>query len=125
VIDIESQNISLFDVTEQLTLASDFFTGHTQRNLPIDLEVVSLWTRVRPEQPLRGKARLRFLSPGESMIHQQEFELDLTQAPRTRSRLRINALPLQGPGQYNFALDVFNGTWLECARVPLEIKTES
>ena len=124
VIDIDSQNISLFDITEQITLPLDFFNQSRQRMLPIELEVVSLWARNATETPDKGRARLSFLSPTHKLIHQQEFDLDLTQTPRTRSRLRISSLPLEKVGEYNFLMDVFKKTWVESARIPINIQLD-
>jgi len=119
IIDNESNNISLVDVIEKLEI-----TGPSGEGLaPIQMEVVTLWTRHDLSQPSRAGARLRLVGPDNNQIDEPiSYDVDLTTFFRTRHRVRMGGLPIRGSGLYRFLVELEeNGNWREVAKVPLEV----
>ncbi len=121
IIDRDSNNLSLFNVIEQINIEGEPQLG---RVAPVGLEVVSLWVRSDLNTPGRGHARLTFVSPTGTRIKSVEDELDLTKCERLRTRRLFAGLELSEPGQYTFKLELLNdgeNRWREVASVPLKV----
>lgn len=133
LVDAETNNVSLIDVIEQLTLAGD------PPKLPPDgkpiilagtqLNVVSLWTRADLTRSERVTFRLVVITPdGKRIVPKEQHDLDLENQRRMRVFLRLNSFPYRGPGDYNWLIEERQQTksgkpkWTKVARIPLEIK---
>ena len=122
-IDSESNNVSIYNVIEQLNLAG--LGGQGPGLLPMELEVVSLW--IADEIPIRGFTRLRLHMPTSVGEPSNEGMIDLTQPgiSRFRTRQRMVGLQFEGYGLYWWHVEYrADGTdaWETVARLPLEIK---
>ena len=121
VTDKESNNVSLFNVTEQLNVEEDKFPS----TVAIELEIASLWARARLEEPASGYARIRLLSAdGSEDIKAQEYYLDLTEHRRLRTRTHLQGIPVKSLGVLHFQIEMRSDTseeWKTMARIPLEI----
>lgn len=124
VIDQDSNNITLFEVLEQLTITGPPLVTGEVGVVPIACELVTLWSRTRDNQASRGYGRAVLLSPSETVIREQEYDIDLTVHARTRHRVRLHGLPIQEAGRYRFRVDVRDEgerEWRTVASVPLEV----
>lgn len=126
VIDKDSNNISLQDVIEQLTL---FTEPGEPVVVPMPLEVVTLWARSDFNVPARGRARLTFSSPSEEFVVPPfEHDVDMSSHRRVRSRAHFQGLPIREPGRHTFRIELQNEgetTWHRVAAVPLQILFEA
>lgn len=125
VVDRETNNISLFNIVEQLTL----LTQPEQEITPqLPLDIVTLWARADDAVPARGFSRLTFRSPAGDPIHQEEGRVDLSDHERLRMRRRLLLrLNLRESGRYCFCVEVRleNETeWRTVATVPLKVVVE-
>jgi hypothetical protein len=128
IVDQQTNNVSLLDVLEELTLsphAVDPGTGHPR--YPAVFNVVSLWARQNPAQPEVGKTRLCLLSPAGDSLMEITAEVSLQEFRRLRHSWRIMGFPLAGTGRYHFRVERradADADWEEVARVPLDIDVE-
>ena len=119
--DKESNNVSLFNVTEEL--GGTVVGEERPRSIPYQLTLVTLWTRSDAATPERDSARVRLLTPdGGEAFDANLHEVDLSQYKRARHQLAFGALPYRGPGRYEFVVELQDDAgWTEKARVPLDV----
>lgn len=112
--DTESNNVSLFNVVEQLGVpaAAD---GNV---VPIDFELVSLFQRDDPTEPQIEDAELTIRDPSGTVIGTFNLVADMNNTLRSRVRLTSRAFRVSGEGIYWFEMTV-NGE--SAAKVPLSI----
>lgn len=122
VIDRDSNSVSLLDVVEELNI------GHTparESNLVFSLDLMTLWVRADRDVPVQGRGRVTFLSPsGEITDGPFEFDIDLSQHRRNRSKGRFRALHINEPGQHRFLVELQGEDeteWNQVATVPIEV----
>lgn len=123
VIDRDSKNLSLFNVLEQIAVQGEANTGE-RRLIPMDLEVVSLWSRSDYDVSAKGVQRLTLLSPDEESLASGEQEIDLSKHRRFRNRARFRGLPMKGAGRYVFRVDQMTeggAEWQHVMDIPLEV----
>jgi hypothetical protein len=121
VIDRESNNVSLENVLEQLTISTGPKPGGL---LPIRIDVMTLWVRSDFNVPATGTGRVTFVSPSGAESELLEFPINLEEHQRFRSRARYQALPLAESGRYSFRVDLrVDGAeeWQTVSVVPLEV----
>lgn len=121
VIDRDSNNISLHNVIEQLTIREE---PAPRAVVPATFEVVTLWARLDFDVPSRGRARLTFVSPSGSVLDPQEYDIDLSQFHRHRQRSRFQGLPVREHGRHAFLVELQNEdetTWHQVAAVPVGV----
>jgi hypothetical protein len=127
VIDQETNNISLFEVLEQLNLqmsppSADAFT------VPMSFEVVTLWSRGSDGQPARGRARVVTIGVSGSRREAQPYDIDLTTFQRIRNRTRFMGFEVQRAGRMEFGIELQGEDaepWRRVATVPLVIVFEA
>lgn len=121
VIDRESNNVSLQNVIEQITIRGEPILDTV---VPIPLDVVTLWVRTNTDMPGQAHTRLTFLSPSGTVLGSLESEVDLSEYERYRARTHFQALPVTEPGRYIFRIELQNegaSKWRQVAIVPLRI----
>jgi hypothetical protein len=122
VVDKASNNVSLQNVLEQLTIIGE--PSHDLK-LRLELAIVSFWIRSNMEQPAFGRVRVTFVSPSGEDLASIESEINMLDHARSRNIMRAGVLPLPEAGYYNFRVDVQHkdsDTWQQVALVPLEVK---
>ncbi len=126
-LDKYTNQVSLLDVIE--TLAITLLEPLPEKlpvNFPLQLQLVSFWTRSKTGVPEMARCRLHLAIPDGSKVKTTtELEIDLKQAARSRTFFRMNALPYHGPGLYSFVVEQYNEAtkkWKRVARIPLEIQ---
>lgn len=128
VIDRYTNNVSLFNVIEEITIPSTPPQGASGRGgmgagAAVVFQLVSLWVRSDLAVPERGYGRIRLATPDNQISTGQEFEVDLTQFLRLRQRTHMSTLPIRGEGIYRFMIDGRTDTqdWAEMFEVPLRV----
>ncbi len=125
-IDNQSNNVSLFEVIEQLTIR-----GAPQSQeflLPGTFELVSLWVRTDPAVPESAAMRIQLQRPDGSLKGGGTMDVNLTSALRNRTLAKMNGLPLLGAGRYCFIVEsklASEAVWTLCARIPVEVAIEA
>lgn len=91
--------------------------------IPVDVQIVSHWTRDDLDTPERGRARLRLAMPNGSEIPGMEFPIDLSEKPNNRVITPLPLHPCTGPGRYWHVIDLQrpDGSWAEVTRIPVAI----
>jgi phage-related baseplate assembly protein len=124
-IDQARNNISLLEIVEEMTLRNIPTESLSKGVLsPIELQLVTLWTRGDPDSPCSGKGRIQFLNPSGDVLSEVERNIDLQNSMRRRLILAIEGLPLKGEeGRYIFRVQLQEGeAWKDVAQIPLEVK---
>jgi hypothetical protein len=119
-IDRETNNISLFEVIEQIQVLDN----PARDQLVGPFELVSLWAR-GVGGPERGRVRVAIRGPSGRLLGQDVQEIDLREFKRVRARFRVAGIPIEGPGAYYFSIAVAGDepeSWTEVAKIPLEVQ---
>ncbi|MBI3739785.1 MAG: hypothetical protein HY258_12120 [Chloroflexi bacterium] len=120
VIDSETNNISIQDVIEQITINAE---PAENGFLPFQLELITLWGRKEINEATEGTERVTFITPSGKSEVISEAKIDLTKAERHRQRVRFPGLPISEAGKYYFAVEVKNGNneWKQVSAIPLKV----
>lgn len=124
VIDAETNNVSIQDVVEQITInaepAKDGF-------LPFPLELITLWGRKETNEPATGVERVTFITPSGTSKIVSEAEINLSSVERFRHRVKFPGLLVSEAGKYYFKVELKNGDneWREASAIPLKIIFQS
>lgn len=127
VVDRDTNNISLFNVIEEVALPAQppmSLTDAIAKNVvPTAFELIVLWARSNSDVPERGLGRVSILIPDATPKFTQEHDIDLSQFLRLRSRLRLPGLPVGGEGTYLFKIEgkPSGGEWTEMFELPLRV----
>ena len=106
---LETNNVSLIEVTEELVL--DVGAAGDQKStelsvipLPLNLVLVSLWSRIEDDEPIVGTAKDIFLTPSGRTLGEQKFKIDLSDHIRMRTMRNLIHLPIpvKESGKYRF-----------------------
>jgi hypothetical protein len=121
--DRETNNISLFDVIEQLNVLGPLPEPAARVALPIPFEVVSLWSRSNPDLAIESRGRVKMIAPNGDQAFVQEFPINLNENPRMRTQLRSVGFPLLGTGRYIFTVEILRAgdIWETVARIPVRL----
>lgn len=121
IIDSETNNISLLNVIEQISVAEEPVEGGF---IPGDFELVSFWTRNQDNQPLRTRIRLIAFHPSGSELGVWEAMIDLSQHRRSRHRMKFSGMPADTPGTYLFVTQQWDdgrNNWKTESEIPLSV----
>jgi hypothetical protein len=121
ITDSDSNNISIHNILEQLTIHSH---PKPKGNLSIRFEIVSLWIREDADNPCTGTSRVTFLSPSGKNLGTIELKIDLSIAERSRNRIKVDGIQLEEQGRYIYLVELKNsdGEWESVAEIPLTVK---
>lgn len=128
VTDRETNNVSLFNIIEEVQIPAPPPLDLSQTTIPLGvflpvLELMTLWVRSDLEAPERGRGRVRIIVPGAKVALAPEFDVDLTQFLRLRTRLRFPGLPVGDTGIYRFVVQGKAGDseWSTMFELPLRV----
>jgi hypothetical protein len=119
VVDQYSNNVSIHNVIENISIESDPIPDGW---ISIDLKVITFLERADINQPAKGKVRLSFISPSNNDFGSFESEVDLTKFTFARGLLGFDRLPLREPGRHYFKVELqIDGEdeWRKVAMVPV------
>jgi hypothetical protein len=110
VIDNETNNLSLYDILEQLTIKINVKKNSEEKiyniNIPIEYEVISFWTKSPDISEFNGELKLDIVNPKGKIL--KFFEKPLTipkDKRRLRSRIRISGFIADMEGIYTFRMN--------------------
>ncbi|MEX2514774.1 MAG: hypothetical protein WD335_01435 [Candidatus Paceibacterota bacterium] len=130
-IDQEKNNISLFNVIDQLNLPKKVFSNESedQESVSINHELVMVFRRVLPlhvsNQKIQADCKITLIDPkGEEL---QEVVIPLVfkeKSRRSRMRIRTNGILISSPGSYVYKIEVRNpdaDNFHKMGEIPLEV----
>jgi hypothetical protein len=118
-IDTETNAVTLFKVLEQVKVFTETLDSI---RIPIHYEIVSLWTRQKPDVPCQGKMRFIFRSPSNQQKQGIELDVDLSKTVNHRTRVVSDGIEFTGPGKYQFIIELQeedSPKWHMVASLPL------
>jgi len=124
-IDRETNNVSLFEVIEQLNVLGPLPDVAARAALPMQFEIVSLWARANAGEPEESTGRIVLIAPNGLEVLSHVFPVSLTEHTRMRTQMRSVGFPLLGRGRYVFRIELQDtgGTWNQVARIPVEVES--
>lgn len=134
VTDKDTNNVSLHNVIEQLSIEKipDEVKEQAQKEgldkfiIPFKIHVVSLWAREDLNKGSIGYGRINLISPsGDPLTRSQDFEINLLDHRRFRSRGNFPGFPIVGEGKYKFIVELREtetSKWEIVAEIPVEVR---
>ncbi len=134
VIDTETNNLSLYDILEELNIDIEF-KGNEPRsidlvNVPFKYEVVSLWENNGKQNSLDGaEIDVDFINPEGKILKEFKNILEVPKLKaRMRTRLKIDGIGVSGEGAYMFNIKIKEkgqNTYKTVAKLPLTVKIKT
>lgn len=129
-VDQERNNISLFNVIDEVNIRRDGFIKPGVKLLPLEHEIITLWRRtmsnVIDDREVSIDIEIALIDPQEKVIQQIITPLKLRSgARRTRFRLMVNGFSYTTPGDYVYRISIVpdNGEGVHIVfQIPFEIK---
>ncbi|MDR3574157.1 MAG: hypothetical protein P4L50_09855 [Anaerolineaceae bacterium] len=121
IIDQDTNNISIFNILEQVNIPEDAVKNQA---IGINVELLTLWIRSDLSKPARGISQVNLVAPDGEVIQSSESQLDLSQFERLRSRSLYQGLAYRGEGVYHFAVEYKadeQADWQQVASIPLKV----
>lgn len=90
----------------------------------VEYEVVTLWSRMEEDTPIRGKGLIEVVSPAGTVLGEFPYDIDLTNSSDVRIRMKHNLLPVTESGKYSFRISLWDegiNQWKEVSSVPLKV----
>lgn len=132
--DSDTNNVSLFEVLEQITIEADaeldkILAGAAKKQvpaLPINADLMVVFGRTSADQAEKAKARVLGLGPNKQKFGQREFELDMSEIFGVRTKIQFPVLPIFGAGMYEFVTELATteGSWQQVHSLPLRVHIE-
>ena len=137
-IDRETNNISLFNVIEQIKPGAVFEVPEAAEAPPeaidnppqiissLSVRLVTLWARSDPDTPETGQGRHKVVPPTGKPSVTNAYKIDLTKFKRTRVISNFPGLPSRGPGQYIVGVESeqAKGKWETVFELPIEVDVD-
>lgn len=132
IMDWETHQVTLVDAIDGIAVM-DTQSGSADQPFEASFEcevtLLSFWVRSDPAEPERGEARISLWGPdGKPAEAETEIrlEIDLREKPQLRTQIKMNNLPLRGPGRYTFKVEQsLDRGWETVARIPYEVVIEA
>ncbi|HMD89375.1 MAG TPA: hypothetical protein VKF38_09455 [Anaerolineaceae bacterium] len=122
IIDQDTNNISIFNILEQVSIPAE---AANSQAIAINVELLTLWIRSDLSKPASGMSRVNLIAPQGEVIQSDDSQLDLSQFERLRSRSLYQGLPYKGEGVYQFVVEyrpAEDANWQKVASIPLKVK---
>lgn len=107
-VDQETNNVSLYNILEQLDVPeppAEPPDTSTLRAALRPLELFILFSRTVSEVPEAGRANVRLIFPSDDPPASFQIDVDLSQAHRHRVRINLPGMPVSGEGEYLFVVE--------------------
>jgi hypothetical protein len=127
ITDGETNIVSLIDVIEEISIASNPpIPADKWSAIPFEVVVISLLERSNQDVLEQCELKVEIVSPsGETHPNRMFASIDLTKTLRVRRLFRINGLPLYGFGAHRFVVSMRKSDddpWSRVAELPLDYK---
>lgn len=125
-IDRDSNQVSLFDLVEQINVQLTEAAPAGQKVvIPARFQLVTLWTRGDANEAESGLSRLRLVAPSGEELLKSENDVDLTEHNLRRVRLNLVGMPYVGDGRYHFRVELKDGAeWRLVGDVPVQFEVQ-
>ena len=123
-IDGQSNNLSLFNIVEQVGLNAEVFAEKKEGAIPMNLELVTLWEKQVDKSEVQAEIEVEFQDPDGKPLGKFPYTISV---PRRRHRhiLKLNGLPItEKSGRYVFKIRKKEGEenrFIEVSEVPIEV----
>ena len=114
-LDQERNNISMFNIIDQLNVSSTFF-AHDKQSISLSLphELIIAWRRVLPvtldDSDFEGDVVVELIDPEERVLHSVTMPIILrATVRRTRQRIDMQGVPITVPGDYCYRIRLVEG----------------
>lgn len=141
-IDSETNNLSLFNITEQINISRNIPVNYSgQENdskkqeveansvFPLNMELTSLWRRADSTGKLKDLPfvfKIDFVDPQGKLQNTFSFPANFNAFRRLRTRINIQNVNISIPGNYLFNVSLIEGSETQVvAEVPLEITLQA
>lgn len=132
VIDTDSNNISIYDVFEQLRVDAKVkkqdITSNSSVNIPLEFEIVSMWVNEDKEKGIAADVDIEVFDPNGKQVKVFPQKLELSKdIRRLRSRLKIMGLAISMSGDYIFKVKIKEkgqDNFRVVAELPLEVNLQ-
>ncbi len=129
VVDNHTNNLSLFDVLERITISGPGPAKYKKGStiiIPFIFSITTLWTRSVFNKPEIVNTRATLFAPDKKSLYRIETEIDLLKYQNRRNILNFRQFHLKGPGVYNFKIDLerkknSGNAWQNVANLPIEV----
>lgn len=120
VVDRQRNNISLLEAIDRITITGPLAPEGAA--IPLELHLVTLWSRRDDNSPCSGRGHMQLLSPSGEIAGESEYDIDLSENLQFQSILHINGIPVKEEGRHTFCVQLQEGTkWKDVARIPFRI----
>lgn len=123
-VDVQSNNLSLFNVIEQINIKTELFASKKAGAIPMDLELVTLWEKAVNGQEVKGDIEVELQDPDGKSLGKFPYVVSVPKK-RLRHFMRFNGLPVTDkPGRYTFKIRKREKTgeeFIEVGEVPIEV----
>lgn len=101
-VDRDSNNLSILGILEELGVKQTSPNGDPVV-VPIDVELISLWEKVKDDIDAAGKVKVEYVDPQGKILNTINYEVTIgPKLKRMRQRGKIQGLQLTVPGNYFF-----------------------
>ncbi len=129
VIDNETNNLSMFDVLEQISVDVNLNKEKQEKfikiNVPIDYEVISFWVKPEGVEVYKGEINIEVVNPDGKVEKAFAQPLDIPEdKKRLRSRMRIKGFVAEKSGVHIFRVsykDLEDNKYTTVAEIPFEV----
>ena len=105
-IDSETNNVSLTNIIEELTLGKEAFASNPEKiDLAVNFQIVSLIKKISGDKSFSIDIKLKLIDPNGTELNTVEYPVEM-QADKQRMRQRINlpALTVTIAGEYRLEM---------------------
>ena len=126
VIDQTTNNISLFQVLEEVQLDIKKKTDKEKQliQIPFAFQWVTLWENMRDKKSTSSVKDIVVSPTGKTVFESKEYEINLLARKRHRFIRTFAGLPLEESGRYEFRTQLRakeENVWTDAASVPLQV----
>ena len=130
VINTDDNNVSIHGVLEELSVSVAPKKGTKKLPekfaLPIQYEIVSLWSKDKRAESIRAEIEYAFMSPNGDELLKTSQKIEIPgQVRRHRTRMKITGMPITKEGDYSFNISIKENGEKEfkpVSKIPLEVK---
>lgn len=110
VIDQETNNLSVFNIIEEINIPSSALKESVDKNLkdtikviPMVVELITLWRKLIPSEEVNGRTKVELIDPEKKVLQIIDNQLSIKSEHKTlRNRIRMSGIKVSKSGEYKF-----------------------